>query len=122
MNNQQKSAFSKLSLLFKKRKKLDTENDSHIIEKKEEEIIPLHENTPPHLSPKDKEVLPDKLVSNLLSGTPRGVWEYPSPSLLSEDQGRKAERGDINKIASTIEKTLQSFGVDSRVAEANLGP
>ncbi len=34
----------------------------------------------------------------------------------------KADRGDVNKIASTIEKTLQSFGVESRVAEANLGP
>jgi S-DNA-T family DNA segregation ATPase FtsK/SpoIIIE len=93
-------------------------------QQKEDMIQPLKENAPPPPSPKkgDKEVLPDTLVSNLLSGTTTGVWEYPSPSLLSEDPGTKADRGDVNKIASTIEKTLQSFGVESRVAEANLGP
>jgi len=92
---------------------------------KEDIIQPLKENPPPPTSvtpKKDIEYLPDKLVSNILSGTTEGVWEYPSPSLLSEDQGAKAERGDVNKIATTIEKTLQSFGVDTRVAEANLGP
>jgi DNA segregation ATPase FtsK/SpoIIIE, S-DNA-T family len=90
--------------------------------RKEEIIQPLKENPPPMQIKKEQEILPDKLVSNLLSGTTAGVWEYPSPSLLSEDPGTKADRGDVNKIASTIEKTLQSFGVESRVAEANLGP
>ncbi len=89
---------------------------------KEELIQPLKENLPPPPPKKDQELLPEKLVSNMLSGTPGGVWEYPSPSLLSEDQGKKAERGDVNKTATTIEKTLQSFGIDTRVAEANLGP
>ncbi|HSX09052.1 MAG TPA: DNA translocase FtsK, partial [Candidatus Saccharimonadales bacterium] len=89
---------------------------------KEEVIQPLKENLPPPPPKKDQEILPEKLVSNLLSGANGGVWEYPSPSLLSEEQGKKAERGDVNKIATTIEKTLQSFGVESRVAEANLGP
>jgi S-DNA-T family DNA segregation ATPase FtsK/SpoIIIE len=51
-----------------------------------------------------------------------GVWEYPPSNLLSEQQDKKAERGDVKKIASTIEKTLQSFGIQSRVAEINLGP
>ena len=91
---------------------------------KEEPIPQLKENTPPQPQPKkgDHEILPDKLVSNLLSGTTSGVWEYPSPSLLSEDPGAKADRGDVKKTADTIEKTLQSFGIDTRVAEANLGP
>lgn len=88
---------------------------------KDEIIQPLKENLPPPPK-KDQENLPEKLVSNLLSGTTAGVWEYPSPSLLSEEQGMKADRGDVNKIANTIEKTLQSFGIDTRVAEANLGP
>ncbi|MBI4080265.1 MAG: DNA translocase FtsK [Candidatus Levybacteria bacterium] len=69
---------------------------------------------------KDPVLLSDKLVSNALSG--RGIWEYPPLSLLSEAPGQKADRGDINKIASVIEKTLQSFGVEARVAEVNLGP
>ena len=50
-----------------------------------------------------------------------GVWEYPPLSLLSEHHS-KAERGDVKKIAATIEKTLQSFGVQSRVSEINVGP
>ncbi len=50
-----------------------------------------------------------------------GVWEYPPLSLLSEHHS-KAERGDVKKIAGTIEKTLQSFGVQSRVSEINVGP
>jgi len=89
---------------------------------KEDVIQPLKENLPPPPPKKEQELLPEKLVSNLLSGTTGGVWEYPSPSLLEEQHGTKADRGDVNKIASTIEKTLQSFGVDTRVAEANLGP
>src|ERR1700722_4699526 len=88
---------------------------------KEDVIQPLKENPPP-TAKKEQEILPEKLVSNLLSGTTSGVWEYPSPSLLEEQHGNKADRGDVNKIASTIEKTLQSFGVDTHVAEANLGP
>jgi S-DNA-T family DNA segregation ATPase FtsK/SpoIIIE len=92
------------------------------VQPREEIIQPLKENLPPPPKKGEMEILPDKLVSNLLGGTTAGVWEYPSPSLFSENPGVKADRGDVNKTASTIEKTLQSFGVESRVAEANLGP
>ncbi|MBI2442589.1 MAG: DNA translocase FtsK [Candidatus Levybacteria bacterium] len=61
------------------------------------------------------------LIGNAISGAD-GIWEYPPLSLLNEAPGQKADRGDINKIASIIEKTLQSFGVEARVAEVNLGP
>jgi len=71
------------------------------------------------INKKDAELLSDKLVANPLGS---GIWEYPPLALLSEDPGKKADRGDINKIASLIEKTLQSFGVQARVAEVNLGP
>ena len=57
-----------------------------------------------------------------MGDTGNGIWEYPSLSLLNESPGAKAERGDINKIARKIEETLQSFGVEARVAEVNLGP
>lgn len=50
-----------------------------------------------------------------------GMWEYPPLSLLSEHHS-KAERGDVKKTAGTIEKTLQSFGIQSRVSEINVGP
>lgn len=77
---------------------------------------------PPVINKKDPELLSEKLVSNVLSSSGAGVWEYPPLALLNEAPGAKAERGDVNKIASVIENTLQSFGVEARVAEINLGP
>lgn len=50
------------------------------------------------------------------------VWEYPPLSLLSSSGGQKADRGDMKRNASVIEKTLESFGVTARVVEVNLGP
>lgn len=92
-------------------------------QERKEENPPLKEETkPPVVHKKEPELLPDKLVSNVLSQTIHGVWEYPSLSLLSEVSAHKADRGDIKKTASTIEKTLDSFGIDARVAEVNLGP
>ncbi len=69
-----------------------------------------------------EELISAKLVTNVLADTGNGIWEYPPLSLLNENPGAKADRGDINKIAKKIEDTLQSFGVDARVAEVNLGP
>lgn len=91
---------------------------------KEETVAPTKAVAPPPQinHKKEIEILPEKLVSNMLAQGANGVWEYPSLSLLSETPGKKAERGDINKIAATIEKTLQSFGIEARVAEVNLGP
>lgn len=83
-------------------------------------ISPLKQAIAPQINKKDSILLSEKLVSNAVS--PNGIWEYPPLSLLSEQPGQKADRGDINKVATVIEKTLQSFGVDARVAEVNLGP
>jgi DNA segregation ATPase FtsK/SpoIIIE, S-DNA-T family len=68
------------------------------------------------------DLLSEKLVTNMLDNSTPGIWEYPPLSLLSDEPGKKAERGDINKIASLIEKTLDSFGVEAHVSEVNLGP
>lgn len=76
---------------------------------------------PPIINKKEPELISEKLVTNMLEST-GGVWEYPPLSLLNDAPGTKADRGDINKIAGTIEKTLQSFGIEARVAEVNLGP
>lgn len=75
----------------------------------------------PTIIKKEPELLSDTLVSNMLAGGD-GVWEYPPLDLLSEVSGGKAERGDVKKVAAIIEKTLQSFGIEARVAEVNLGP
>lgn len=76
-------------------------------------------STAPAIVKKEPVILSEKLVSNLLGD---GIWEYPPFNLLSESQEKKAERGDIKKTASVIEKTLQSFGIEARVSEINLGP
>ncbi|MFH1289645.1 MAG: DNA translocase FtsK [Patescibacteria group bacterium] len=50
------------------------------------------------------------------------VWEYPPISLLNASAGGKADRGDVNKNADIIEKTLESFGIVAKVVEVNYGP
>jgi S-DNA-T family DNA segregation ATPase FtsK/SpoIIIE len=41
---------------------------------------------------------------------------------LTDSIGSKAERGDLKQNASIIEKTLESFGIQARVVEVNMGP
>jgi len=61
-----------------------------------------------------------KLVSNTPGdGKP---WSYPPLSLLGGADPGKADRGDIKGNAAVIEQTLESFGIDARVVEVNLGP
>jgi DNA segregation ATPase FtsK/SpoIIIE, S-DNA-T family len=62
----------------------------------------------------------DDMVKNVTGGTM--VWKYPPLSLLSEKNGASADRGDVKKQASIIERTLDSFGIQARVAEVNGGP
>lgn len=69
---------------------------------------------------KQPALLSDKLVANPLSTS--GIWEYPPLTLLSDASTHKADRGDIKRVASVIEKTLQSFGIGAKVVEVNLGP
>lgn len=65
-----------------------------------------------------------ELVPELVSNVPgmNKVWHYPSLSLLSDNLGGKADRGDIKQNAAIIERTLESFGITARVVEVNLGP
>jgi DNA segregation ATPase FtsK/SpoIIIE, S-DNA-T family len=72
------------------------------------------------VSGKDDVIISDELVQNM-AGSNR-VWKYPPLSLLSDKVGSPAQRGDVKKSASVIEKTLESFGVQARVAEVNGGP
>jgi S-DNA-T family DNA segregation ATPase FtsK/SpoIIIE len=49
-------------------------------------------------------------------------WHYPPISLLSENISGKADRGNVNNNAATIEKTLDAFGITAKVKEVNGGP
>jgi len=60
------------------------------------------------------------VVSNLPGQSQ--VWEYPPLDLLTDSLGAKAERGDLKHNASVIEMTLESFGIQARVVEVNMGP
>ena len=71
---------------------------------------------------KEPEILSEKLVSNFPADNKGEIWEYPPLSLLSDITGQKADRGDIKRIASVIEKTLSSFSIKAQVVEVNLGP
>ena len=75
-------------------------------------------NIPPPI--KKEPLIPEKLVVNTVGAS--GIWEYPPLSLLSDSSSQKADRGDIKKIAATIERTLQSFSIGAKVVEVNLGP
>jgi S-DNA-T family DNA segregation ATPase FtsK/SpoIIIE len=50
------------------------------------------------------------------------TWVYPPVSLLQEMKQKDADRGDVKLNAHTIEKTLESFGIRTRVSEVNFGP
>ena len=50
------------------------------------------------------------------------VWEYPPIGLLQDSVSGKADRGDIKANADIVERTLESFGIKSKVVEVNLGP
>lgn len=65
-------------------------------------------------------LMSDTLVANV-AGSHR-VWRYPPYSLLSDRAGSPADRGDVKKNAAIIERTLESFGIQARVAEVNGGP
>ncbi|MBI2022163.1 DUF87 domain-containing protein [Candidatus Daviesbacteria bacterium] len=65
-------------------------------------------------------IISDTLIANV-AGQNR-VWHYPPLSLLSDKSGSPADRGDVKKNAAIIEKTLDSFGIQARVAEVNGGP
>lgn len=87
--------------------------------KREDKSSDTKEETKKTLKPQSAG-LGTSLVSNLPSDV--NIWEYPPISILSDMPGQKADRGDIKWNASTIEKTLDSFGIQARVVEINKGP
>jgi DNA segregation ATPase FtsK/SpoIIIE, S-DNA-T family len=72
------------------------------------------------------ETNPDTSTADELSGSlhksKQVIWEYPPLSLLSNSDGGEADRGDVKQNASTIESTLESFGISAKVKEVNFGP
>ena len=65
---------------------------------------------------------PSEYVPTPPASATSAPWRYPPLSLLSENISGKADRGNVNVNASTIEKTLEAFGIIAKVVEVNLGP
>lgn len=67
---------------------------------------------------------PSTLSTRVVSNVPGASkeWVYPPLSLLGEEVGGKADRGNLKENAAIIEKTLESFGIEARVVEVNCGP
>lgn len=76
----------------------------------------------PEVVKKDKKAPVGIKLSDSVSQASKVIWEYPSLSLLSDEIGGKADRGDVKKNTAVIGETLKSFGIDARVAEVNGGP
>ncbi len=96
-------------------------------EKKAERIIsspkPMPAVAPANLAPAHaQQANKDLLNIKTTRSTNNTTWIYPPLSLLAEIPQKEAERGDVNRNADTIEKTLESFGIRARVAEVNKGP
>ncbi len=70
--------------------------------------------------PVKEAIMAETLVQNVAGQSK--VWRYPPLSLLSDKGGAPADRGDVKKNASVIERMLESFGIQARVAEVNGGP
>lgn len=80
---------------------------------------PATEKNSPQAKSAEKGAMPDQIVLN--KPMEIGVWEYPPLSLLSMHSGKR-DTGDVKKTAAIIEKTLQSFGIQAKVSEINVGP
>lgn len=80
----------------------------------------LSEETKPQTKEEREDLLAEKKpVTNLPTGE---IWEYPPLDLLTDSIGAKANRGDIKQNAGIIERTLDSFGIQAKVVEVNMGP
>ncbi|HVZ67368.1 MAG TPA: DNA translocase FtsK [Patescibacteria group bacterium] len=117
-------AFKSLAPLFKSKKQFAVSDMKQITIKglKDEPVkddAPKPTMASPKLPEKKAGEIEDKIVLN--KPLELGVWEYPPLSLLSVHAGKR-DTGDVKKIAKTIEETLQSFGIKSRVSEINVGP
>ncbi len=79
-------------------------------------------NPKPSQVPVAKSPLPPGFIPATPATAADKVWHYPPLSLLSENISGKADRGNVNQNAATIEKTLEAFGITAKVVEVNLGP
>ncbi len=86
-------------------------------------VTPLNTSSPNFkpTAPVPSKGVVQTMAPQQLTGT-ETIWHYPPLSLLSENISGKADRGDVKFNASTIERTLEAFGITCKVVEVNFGP
>ncbi len=97
---------------FKKKKESDSSKN-----KEDPNVV----NVPPVIKTPDIQ-LPLQTGSPLQSSVENKIWQYPPISIFDGTPGAKADRGDVRHNASTIEETLESFGIRAKVVEYNNSP
>ncbi|MDH7476647.1 MAG: DNA translocase FtsK [Microgenomates group bacterium] len=96
--------------------------------KKEEEKEFIADIKPEEKKPKlatipaIKQLDNEEILIKPFSKTSSSTWVYPPLNLLFDHAQEKVDRGDVNKNAAIIEKTLDSFGIRAKVVEYNQGP
>ncbi len=115
------------NIVAKKEKPLFGQEKLPIRIKGQDEPLMKSPITPPPVPAKSaaaSSVKPDLKINNPMTSqaADMSMWEYPPLSLLSDGPAQKADRGDMRKNMSTIEKTLESFGITAKVREVNAGP
>jgi len=89
--------------------------DTIIKNKPDASVVAAHVN-PHHAA----QLTPDLSIKPVIQDS--STWVYPPTTLLHDVKQSEADRGDVKLNADTIEKTLDSFGIRSRVKEVNYGP
>lgn len=108
------------ALSFFKKKDIPSLDNQMVIKGMDDKIPPKDIKINAPSVKKEEALISDKLVMNAPGKA--GIWHLPPIDLLSSDTSQKADRGDVKKIASDIEKTLQAFNIGAKVVEVNLGP
>lgn len=62
------------------------------------------------------------MVIRPISSAGSATWVYPPLNILADVAQKEADRGDVKQNADMIEKTLESFGIRTKVGEINYGP
>lgn len=97
--------------------KVNKEGKQLILDKKVEEKVRTHQPIMSTAPVKDTGI-----TIKPLPLSSKSTWIYPPLSLLMDVSQKEADRGDVKQNATTIEQTLDSFGIRAKVEEINYGP
>jgi len=96
---------------------------SKTISREEEQLLSKAPVTPPPIPAKRAEQRDEmSIMPSVSAAADATAWEYPPLTLLSDGPAERADRGDTKRNTGIIEKTLESFGIQSKVVEVNSGP